>query len=123
VGVIFFVNGVKTLGDSEYYVRDNFAFFNAFIELHPRVKLYGGYRIHNDRGQGDRVPKTTSQLITSYPVQFQSPEARVSVKINDRVDWIAGWQYYDFKERFLNRQFYQAHLPYTSLRFYFGRRE
>ncbi|HXG94559.1 MAG TPA: hypothetical protein VNN73_19615 [Blastocatellia bacterium] len=123
VGIIFFLAGVKTTGRSQYFFRDNFAFVSAFIELHPRVRLYGAYRIHYDDGQGDRVSTSPTLLITSYPVQSYSPEARVSVKVHQRVDWIAGWQYFDFKERFGNRQFYQAHLPYTSLRFYFGRRE
>ena len=60
-------------------------------------------------------------MITSYPVQFQSPEFRLAVKLHDRLDWNVGYQYFDFKEKFVNQQFYQAHLPYTSLKFYFNR--
>jgi hypothetical protein len=48
------------------------------------------------------------------------------------VDWVVGYQYFDYKDRFAlsqfspefgNNQFYQAHLPYTSLKIYFGRPE
>jgi hypothetical protein len=60
-------------------------------------------------------------LIGSYPIQFSSPEFRLAVRLHNRVDWNVGYQYFDFKERFVNNQFYQAHLPYTSLRFYIGR--
>ena len=123
-GVFFFLaNNTLVDGRSRYFSRDNFAFITAFVEVHPLVRVYAGYRINKDEGQGDRVSTSPSVLIGSYPLQFQSPEARVSVKLHDRADWITGYQYFDFKERFGNRQFYHAHLPYTSLRFYFGRRE
>jgi hypothetical protein len=45
----------------------------------------------------------------------------LAVRLHNRVDWNVGYQYFDFKERFVNNQFYQAHLPYMSLRFYIGR--
>jgi hypothetical protein len=111
---------VRTTGLSRYFVRDDYAFLNAFVQLHSRASLYAGYRIHRDRGQGDRV-SSPSVLIGSYPIQFSSPEFRLAVRLHNRVDWNVGYQYFDFKERFVNKQFYQAHLPYTSLRFYIGR--
>jgi hypothetical protein len=111
---------VRTTGLSRYFVRDEYAYLNTYVQLHPRASLFAGYRIHRDRGQGDRVSSPTV-LMGSYPVQFSSPEFRLALKLHDRVDWNVGYQYFDFKERFLNRQFYQAHLPYTSLRVYFGR--
>ncbi|HEU4389922.1 MAG TPA: hypothetical protein VFV34_19120, partial [Blastocatellia bacterium] len=77
------------------------------------------YRIHNDQGQGDRV-NTPGIFVNSYPFQLSSPEVKVSVNLYRNVDWIAGYQYMDYKERFASSQFYQAHLPYTSLRIYFG---
>ncbi len=55
------------------------------------------------------------------PYQLSSPEVRLTVKPRRNLDWIAGYQYMDYKEQFANNQFYQAHLPYTSLRFYMGR--
>lgn len=120
--VVFFETGVRTEGLARYFMKDHFAFMTAYYEPHPRVRLYGAYRIHNDRGQGDRV-STTALLLTSFPYQLQSPEFKLSVKLHRNVDWIAGYQYFDYKERFVNDQFYQAHLPYTSLRIYFGKRD
>jgi hypothetical protein len=86
------------------------------------VNVYAAYRIHNDQGQGDRTT-TPLAFVNSYPYQLYSPEVKVSVKVHRNVDWIAGYQYIDYKEQFANNQFYQAHLPYTSLRVYFGRAE
>ncbi len=120
--VFFLAGGARTTGLSRYFMKDNFAFITTYIEMHPRARLYAGYRIHKDPGQQDREGFPTV-LIGSYPYQFQSPEVRLQIKLHSRLDWIAGYQYFDFKERFINNQFYQAHLPYTSLRFYFGRRE
>jgi hypothetical protein len=111
---------LRTVGLSRYFVRDDFAFVNTSVQLHPRASLYAGYRIHRDRGQGNRV-SSPSVLIGSYPMQFSTPEFRFAFRLHDRVDWNVGYQYFDFKERFVNQQFYQAHLPYTSLRIYFGR--
>jgi hypothetical protein len=122
--VYFLASSQKINGISRYFVKDNFAFVTAFYELHPRARIYAGYRFHRDPGQEDRLSSpTTGLLIASYPYQFTSPEVKLSFKLHQRVDWIVGYQYFDFKEKFINSQFYQAHLPYTSLRFYFGRRE
>ena len=125
--IIFFFNGVRQQGRSRYFVNDTFGFINMYAQLHSRATLYASYRIHKDFGQGDRVSGlqgavlTRPELITSYPYQFQSPEFRLAVRLNNWIDWNAGYQYFDFKERFVNEQFYQAHLPYTSLKFYFNR--
>lgn len=118
--VIFFLNNVRQQGLSRYFLRDNFAFLNTHIELHPRASLYAAYRINLDKGQGDREASPTV-LIGSYPQQFQSPEFRFALRLHDRLDWNVGYQYFDFQEQFLNTQRYQAHLPYTSLRLYFSR--
>ncbi len=113
---------LRTVGLSRYFMNDNFAFFNAYWQILPRLSFYGGYRINNDPGQGDRVSEP-AVLIGSFPYQFQSPEAKFVVKLTNRIDWIAGYQYWDYQESFPNLQQYEAHLPYTSVRFYFGRRQ
>ena len=102
-------------------MRDHFGFLNLYVQPHARVSFFGSYRIHKDTGQGDRVPTSPAIFISSYPLQFQSPEARISIKLHDHLDWNLGYQYFDYKERFFNNQFYHAHLPYTSLRIYFDR--
>jgi len=118
--VIFFFNSVKQEGTSRYFLKDNFFYVNLFAELHPRVSVYGTYRIHNDPGQQDRKSTANNVLLSSYPYQNQAPEARATFKLHERVDWVVGYQYFDYKEEFFNSQWYKAHLPYTSLRFYLG---
>jgi hypothetical protein len=128
--VDYFYNSVRhPLGHSLYFVRNNFFFLDATAQLFPRVTLYASYRINQDNGQGNRLADPTGtpgSLISSYPMNFQSPEARLAIKINRRLDWNIGYQYYNYNESVLvgpRPQNYHAHLPYTSLRLYFGRRE
>ena len=110
-------------------MRNNFFFIDATAQLVPRVTLYASYRVNQDNGQGSRLADPTGTpgtLINSYPMNFQSPEARIAVKLNRHLDWNFGYSYYNYRESLLvgpRPQNYHAHLPYTSLRFYFGRRE
>jgi hypothetical protein len=128
--VDYFYNSVRhPLGHSLYFMRNNFFFFDTTAQLFPRVTLYASYRINQDNGQNNRLADPTGTpgtLISSYPMNFQSPEARLAIKINKRLDWNLGYQYYNYNESALvgpRPQNYHAHLPYTSLRIYFGRRE
>ncbi len=128
--VDYFFNSVRhPLGRSLYFMRNNFFFFETTAQLFWRVTLYSSYRINKDNGQGNRLADPTGApgtLISSYPMSFQSPEVRFAIKVNNRLDWNLGYQYYNYNESVLvgpRPQNYHAHLPYTSLRFYFGRRE
>ena len=119
-------------GVSEYYMRDNYAFFDVHARPFRRVSLYASYRIDNDAGQGDRIETRPQDFINSYPIRFQMPEARVAFRLTRNIDWNVGYQYYSYREApernpFLTNIFpaqnYTAHLPYTSLRIYFGNRD
>jgi hypothetical protein len=89
--VDYFFNSIRhPLGHSLYFVRNNFFYIDATTQLLPRVTLFAAYRINNDNGQGNRVADPTGTpgtLVTSYPMSFQSPEARLAIKINRRLDW------------------------------------
>lgn len=125
----FFNSAEHPLGNSLYFVRNNFFFIESVAQITPRVTLFSAYRINKDNGQGNRVPDPTGNpgtLIASYPMSFQSPEARLAFKLHHRLDWNVGYQYYNYNESTIvgpRPQNYHAHLPYTSLRLYFGRRE
>jgi hypothetical protein len=126
----YFFDSVRhLLGRSQFYVRNHFFYVDSVARLHPRVKLFSAYRINKDNGQGSRLTDPTGTpgtLISSYPMSFQSPEARLAIKINRRLDWNLGYQYYNYNESALigpRPQNYHAHMPYTSLRIYFGRSE
>ena len=126
----YFFNGVAHPGgQSLYYMRNNFFFIETVSRIAPRATLFTAYRINKDNGQGSRVADPTGRpgtLIASYPMSFQSPEARLAIKLHHRLDWNIGYQYYNYNESAIvgpRPQNYHAHMPYTSLRLYFGRRE
>jgi hypothetical protein len=128
--VDYFFNSVRhPLGHSLYYMRNNFFFIDTTVRFAKRATLFTSYRVNHDGGQGARFSEPTTfpgTLVSSYPMTFQSPEARLAIKINRRLDWNVGYQYYNYNESTLvgpRPQNYHAHLPYTSLRIYIGRRE
>ena len=126
-------------GNALFYMRNNFFFIESTARLAPRVTFYSAYRINKDNGQGSRISDLSATgarfLISSYPMNYQSPEARLSIRLNHRLDWNLGYQYYNYNESDLLRlnqpnyivspraQNYHAHLPYMSLRLYIGRKE
>src|SRR2546421_1704348 len=141
-------------GHALYFQRNNFVFMDVTARLNRRMTLFTSYRINKDNGQGNQLsspaggtpiaggfipPGGTAAvtanlggtLITSYPMNFQSPEGRLAIRINRHFDWNLGYQYFAYNEsKFLNTfpgspraQNYHAHLPYMSLRLYLGRKE
>jgi hypothetical protein len=120
--IIFFVaNATQRLGSSLYFMRDNFYFLNTRVQLHPRATIFTGFRINRDWGQGDRVPQSPTQIISSYPLTFGTPEARLSINLLRSLDWNAGWQYFSYHEKLDSTRDYRAHLAYVSLTFRFNR--
>jgi hypothetical protein len=130
-------------GFSEFYMKDNYFFFD--VSAHPvnRLSFYGSYRFNKDPGQGSRVSNLAQFIISSYPFQTHTPEFRVAVRLTKNIDWNVGYQYHDYREKlhigyyhynelintnvipvgsvYPPNQNYRAHLPYTSLKIYFGR--
>jgi hypothetical protein len=128
--VDYFYNSIRhPAGHSLYFMRNNFFYLDTTAVLARRVTLFASYRVNQDDGQGSRLADPTGTpgtLISSYPMNFQSPEVRLAIRINRRVDWNLGYQYYNYSESALvgpRPQNYHAHMPYTSLRLYFGRKE
>lgn len=119
--IIFPINLTNIRGTSRYFIKDHYAFIDVFVMPHPRITLFASYHYDRDKGQGNRISTLPENIIGSYPLQFQFPEVRVAFKLSRRFDWNVGYKFYDYKERFQTTQDYRAHLPYTSLRIYFGR--
>lgn len=130
-----------TRGTSQYYMRDSYWFFDISAQPIKRISIFASYRLSDDRGQGDRFPSAPQFIISSYPYKLHAPEARVAIRLTRNIDWNVGYQYFDYSERILSTipppfppftvpavlppapQNYSAHLPYTSLKIYFGRKE
>jgi len=119
--IIFFLNFQEKLGSSLYFMRDNFFFLNTRVQVHPRATVFAGFRVNKDLGQGSRLPTSATEIISSYPLTFASPEARLSINLLKHLDWNAGWQYFSYSEKLVNTRDYTAHMAYVSLTFRFNR--
>lgn len=123
---------VRAISTSEFLVRDHYGYVEIAAKPHKRLGLFAAYRMNKDKGQGDRtgvlVPNpfpvtglpVYSNWVDSYPMSFTTPEVKAVIRINRRVDWNIGYQYYKYDDERITTQNYRAHLPYTSLRIYFG---
>jgi hypothetical protein len=103
------------------------------FEATKRLTLYLGYSIVKDTGDGASAAAAAppfaisypnfsfngTDLIDSYPLTYQSPNTRLSIQLNRRLSWNAGWQYSSYGERFTGLQNYHANLIYTSFRWAF----
>ncbi len=114
------INSAYVNGLSRYYVRDKYFFFDVSAQPFRRVSVFASFRVDADGGQGSRTPAGNQDLLFSYPYRLLSPEVRLAFRITKNIDLNAGYQYYDFSDRYTPVQSYNAHLPYVSLRFYFG---
>ena len=119
--------------DRSYYVSNihtgNLA---ARFSLRQRVDVSVGYSHVQDVGGPNAIfgslvnsslgfPATSvSPLLNvqSFPLRYLSPQGRISVRINEKLRWNAGYQNYGYHEDFplfQSLQSYRAHTGYTSV--------
>ena len=92
-----------------------------------RADIFAGYNLTRDTGDGrasavavgvtDPIPSLLSSVQT-FPLIYESPLLRVSVRVSDKLRWNAGLQFYDYAEKFglfSYSQNFHAHTGYTSL--------
>ncbi len=133
VGTPIITTGTQFLfGRSEFYQSDNYFYFDVTAQPIKRLSIYAAYRFNDDDGQGDRLITRPQDIITGYPMKTHAPEIKLAIRLTRNIDWNLGYQYYSYKEppfvppfvtpaTVYPAQNYTAHMPYTSLRFYFGR--
>src|SRR5262249_30352855 len=126
-GIAFFAGGQQLHANSIYTSNLHAANFGARFAIRKRADLYAGYTITRDAGDGRAAPfppGTTDPLVLllstyqTFPLSFQSPLIRLSVRASPKVRWNIGWQFYNYHEDFqvwVAPQNYHAHTGYTSL--------
>jgi hypothetical protein len=131
VGAPVAPNGTLITGESSLYFSNlHTVYFAVRFALKKRAELYAGLTRVQDTGDGRNIaagsglgsPREVFQVVQTFPLTFQSPMARVSVKINDHLRWNGGYQYYGHSQEFnptLNNPNpnlgYRANTGYTSL--------
>jgi hypothetical protein len=132
VGGLAFFAGVQSVAlqtsyDSIYISNIHAANAGLRFGIGHRADLYAGYTITTDIGDGRAaaVPAGVTDPIASlldsvqtFPLTYQSPMARLSIRINRKVPWNAGWQFYGYAEQFRllgYDQNFHAHTGYSSV--------
>jgi hypothetical protein len=129
-GLAFFDNGELLQNQYSLYIS-NLQTGNIGVRfvLGRRADLYAGYSHVQDTGDGRSSPTGSGfgtgipefQRAQTFPLKFQSPLARLSVKITNRIRWNVGCQYYGYHEDFFTGQEfttnygYRAQTGYTSI--------
>jgi hypothetical protein len=129
-GIAFFAGfpQVSAFTSNQIYISNiHAANFGSRFVVKKRVDVYVGYSITRDTGDGraSAVPAGTTAPVSlvftpvqTFPLNYQSPLARVSIRLNPKLRWNAGWQYYNYHEDFGLFSFYQgyhANTGYTSV--------
>lgn len=121
-GIAYFAGSPAELitGQNSVYLSNiHAANFGFRIVPVKRAELYLGYNVTHDAGDG-RAAAGTDFLtaVQTFPLTFQSPVARLSFKLTEKLRWNAAYQYYGYSENFGLFGYYQnyhAHTGYTSL--------
>ena len=129
-GIAFFAGlaAVSPLTSNQIYISNiHAANLVARFVVAKRVDLYVGYTITLDTGDGrnSAAPAGATDPTTlifapvqTFPLSYQAPLARVSIRLREKLRWNAGWQYYNYHEEFGLESFYQgyhANTGYTSV--------
>lgn len=123
-GIDYFANGNEVQGEKSLYFSNlHSGNLGVRFDLLKRADLYLGYTRVQDTGDGRSDPfgprvgsaLPAFQAAQTFPLSFQSPLARFSLRLTEKMRWNAGYQYYGYKELFFNRQNYRAHTGYTSV--------
>lgn len=122
-GLAFFGGGSLVRTNGYYRSEIHAGNAGARFALGKRVEWYMGYTVTRDAADASKMitldqlaaSASTLPLVQVFPVRFESPLARLSVRLHERLRWNAGYQHYRYREELATFQNYRAHTGYTSL--------
>jgi hypothetical protein len=118
-GLAYFSGGGLVDERQSIYISNiHTAHLGTRISPFEAVDLYFGYSRVQDVGDGRPAPPQTAdafQFWQVFPLSFESPQGRISIRLHQKIRWNFGYQYYRYDEKFLTRQNYRAHTGYSSI--------
>jgi hypothetical protein len=126
-GIAYFASGLVEGQRSFYLSNLHAANGGVRVTIRSRADLWLGYTRIQDAGDGRAAPAATSRgpeipafrAAQVFPLTFESPMARFSLRLREKLRWNAAYQYYRYGEEFYPQQNYRAHTGYTSLQWSF----
>jgi hypothetical protein len=115
---------------SEYISNIHTVSIMARTSFKDRVTFYLGYNFTRDTGDGRSVQDLgikdpAAEFLANtqtFPMSYQAPLARVSIRILPKLQWNAGWELYLYNQMFAfygYQPYYRAQTGYTSLSYSF----
>ena len=118
-GLAYFSSGQLIDTQNSLYVSNvHSGHATVRFSLQQRVDLSLGYTRVEDTGDGrTQLLAGTGAFpeVQVFPLKFDSPQARVSVRIHQRLRLNFGYQYYRYAEDFSALRGYRAHTGFTSM--------
>lgn len=126
-GIAYFSGALVTGDQSVYTSNIHTGYLSVRSSFRKRVDLTLGFHRVQDTGDGRSSPTavpsgarpgstaTAFRAAQTFPLSYQSPLARVSVKLHEKVRWNLGYQFYHYREDFLTSQNYRANTGFTSV--------
>jgi hypothetical protein len=122
-GINFFAGAAQLAGQSYYLSNLHTANIGVRLNAKNRFTLYLGGTLAKDAGDGRSSPTATNvgpaipnfQVGQTFPIQYLSPDIRLSVRINERIRWNAGFQLFDYQANFFPGTNFVGRTGYTSL--------
>jgi hypothetical protein len=126
-GIAYFASGLVE-GQRSFYVSNLHAGNGGIrVTIRSRADLWLGYTRIQDAGDGraaaaatPRAPEIPAfRAAQVFPLTFESPLARLSLRLREKLRWNVAYQHYRYGERFYHQQNYRAHTGYASLQWSF----
>lgn len=123
-GLAYFTDDLVESDRSIYISNIHSTYAGLRTSFGKRADLYAAYTRVEDNGDGRLTPSGGSaggsvlaafRFAQTFPLAYQSPLARFSIKLHDKVRFNVGYQFYHYREDFLTLQNYRAHTGFTSL--------
>jgi hypothetical protein len=120
------ITTVSTRGYLSQYISNVHTLSVMARTSFARGTFYAGYNISRDTGDGrgsqnlgltDLAASYTAAWST-FPMTYQAPMARLSIKLSPKMQWNGGWEFYRYNQQFAYygyEPYYRAHTGYTSL--------
>jgi hypothetical protein len=117
-GIAYFLNFTQIAGDSSFFVSNvHAAHLGLRYVLLKRLDVYTGFASSRDNGAGKAGFTTLESLLSAqaFPLNYVSPQLRLSFRIHEKLRANFGYQYYDYSEKILAQQDYRAHTGFLSV--------
>ena len=118
-GIAYFLSAALIQGEQSLFLSNlHTGHMGMRLSIRERVDLYAGLSVSRDTASRAGLGKPTLGALGAvqvFPMDYDAPLARVSVKLHTKLRWNLGYQYYRYREDLLPAQNYRAHTGYTSV--------